>query len=51
MACARQKHQRPSEKLLRKYVSVCSDFGDTVSYWRSGAKSWNLVWRVRVSCN
>ena len=37
---ARQKHQRTSVKLLSKYVSVCSSFGDTISYWRSGAKSW-----------
>jgi hypothetical protein len=40
MACARQKHQRIREKLRSKYVSVCSGFGDTISFLRSGAKSW-----------
>jgi hypothetical protein len=40
MACAKEKHQWASEKLISKYVSVCSGFGDTISYWLSGAKSW-----------
>jgi hypothetical protein len=32
VACARQKNLRRSEKLLSKSESVCSGFGDTISY-------------------
>ena len=47
-AGSRQREQRTSGKFLCKYVFVHSSFSGASCYWRSGAKSPDLVLRVRV---
>jgi hypothetical protein len=31
MVCTKQKQQQISEKLLSKYMAMCSGYGDTIS--------------------